>query len=134
MLCLPPLGLGVGEVPGLRVEGIDCRGGTIQLRARKAGRAAVLPLPREAGCATVAYLREERPTTDERRVFVQHHGSRRGEPISSIAVTGVAVRALRRVGVEAPFGGAYVFRHYAESRIELNRCAVEPAGACLGPV
>ena len=32
----------------------------------------MLPLPRAVGQALVDYLSGERPTTDERRVFVQH--------------------------------------------------------------
>lgn len=47
----------------------------------------MLPLPREAGEAIVAYLRGERPQTDYRQVFVQHIGPRRGEPITASAVS-----------------------------------------------
>ncbi len=132
VLCLSTLGLRPGEVAGLRLENIDWRGGTIELRARKTGRAGVLPLPREAGYAIVTYVREERPTTDERRVFVQHHGSHRGDPISSTAVTGVAVRALRRAGVEAPFGGAYVFRHTVASRLVRRGASLKEVADFLG--
>ena len=132
VLCLSTLGLRPGEVAGLRLEDIDWRGGTIHLRARKTGRGAVLPLPREAGRAIVAYLSEQRPTTDERRVFVKHHGSRRGEPISSTAVTAVAVRALRRAGVEAPLGGAYVFRHTVASRLVQRGASLKEVADFLG--
>lgn len=77
VVCLATLGLRPGEVADLCLEDLDWRAGTIHLRTRKTRRGAVLPLPREAGRAIVAYLRQERPTTDERRVFVQHLGSRR---------------------------------------------------------
>lgn len=132
VLCLSTLGLRPGEVAGLRLEDIDWRGGTIRLRARKTGRGAVLPLPGEAGRAIVAYLREERPKTDERRVFVQHQGSRRGEPISSNALSAVAVRALRRAGVEAPLGGAYVFRHTVASRLVRRGASLKEVADFLG--
>ena len=74
--CLSTLGLRPGEVAGLCLDDIDWRGGTLQIRARKNRRGAVLPLPRVVGQALVAYLSGERPATDERRVFVQHLGVR----------------------------------------------------------
>jgi integrase len=117
VVLLASLGLRPGEVAGLRLEDIDWRAGSICLRERKSRRGAVVPLPREAGRALVAYPRDERPSTGERRVFVQQHGSRCGEPISSNAVSAVVVRALRRAGVEAPLAGAYVFRHTVASRL-----------------
>ena len=132
VLCLSTLGLRPGEVAGLRLEDIDWHGGTIQLRARKTGHGAVLPLPREAGRAIAAYLREARPKTDERRVFLLHRGSGRGQPISSSAVTAVAVRALRRAGVEAPLGGAYVFRHTVASRLVRRGASLKEVADFLG--
>ena len=100
--CLSTLGLRPGEVADLRLDDIDWRGGTIAVPTRKNRRGAVLPLPRVLGQALVDYLSAERPATDERRVFVQHLGARRGKPISSTAVSGVVVRALRRAAVDTP--------------------------------
>ena len=77
----------------------------------------MLPLPREAGRAIACYLREERPATDERHVFVQHSDARRGRPLSSNAVSAVVVRALQRAGIEPPLAGAYVLRHTLASRL-----------------
>lgn len=132
VLCLSTLGLRPGEVAGLRLEDIDWRGGTIQLRARKTGRGAILPLPREAGRAIVAYLREERPKTDERRVFVQHRGPRCGEPMSSNAVSHVAARTLRRAEIETPLGGAGVFRHTVASRLVQRGASLKEVADFLG--
>jgi len=132
VLCLSTLGLRPGELAGLRLEDIDWHSGTIHLRARKTGRGAVLPLPREAGRAIGSYLRHGRPETDERRVFVQHHGSRRGRPISSNAVSAVAVRALRRAEVEAPLAGAYVFRHTVACRLVRRGSSLKEVADFLG--
>lgn len=92
--------------------------------ARREGHAAdatrvgtIVPLPREAGRAIVAYLREERPETDQRSVFVQHLGARRGQPLSSNAISAVVARTLGRACVEAPIAGAYVLRHTVASRL-----------------
>jgi integrase/recombinase XerD len=132
VVLLASLGLRPGEVAGLRLEDIDWRAGSICLRERKTRRGAVVPLPREAGRALVVYLREQRPTTGERRVFVQQHGSRSGEPISSNAVSAVVVRALRRAGVEAPLAGAYVFRHTVASRLVRRGASLKEVADFLG--
>ncbi len=130
--CLATLGLRPGEVADLHLDDIDWRRGTVHLRTRKTRRGAVLPLPRDAGRAIVGYLRRERPTTDERRVFVQHRGHRRGAPISSAVVTAVVVRALRRAGVQAPLAGAYVFRHTVASRLVRRGATLKEVADFLG--
>ena len=130
--CLSSMGLRPGEVADLRLEDIDWRDGTVQLRWRKSRRSAVLPLPYEAGRAIVSYLRQERPRTDERRVFVQHLGPRRGDPITSHAVSAVAVRALGRAQVEAPLSGAYVFRHTVASRMVRHGASLKEVADLLG--
>jgi len=132
VLCLSTLGLRPREVAELRLEDIDWRRGTLELRTRKTRRGAVLPLPFGAGRAIVSYLRRERPTTDERRVFVQHLGSNRGEPISSNAVSAAAVRALRRADVETPLAGAYVFRHTVASRLVRRGASLKEVADFLG--
>ncbi|MBV8217862.1 MAG: tyrosine-type recombinase/integrase, partial [Solirubrobacterales bacterium] len=96
VLCLASLGLRLGEVANLRLDDIDWRGGSVRLRERKTRQGAVVPLPREAGRAIVAYLREERPMTEERRVFVKSHGAGRGRPLSGNTISAVVVRALER--------------------------------------
>jgi site-specific recombinase XerD len=132
VLCLATLGLRPGEIADLRLEDIDWRRGTIALRTRKTRRGAVLPLPYKAGRAIVSYLRSERPTTGEHRVFVQHLGIHCGDPISSNAVSAAAVRALRRAGVETPLAGAYVFRHTVASRLVRRGASLKEVADFLG--
>ena len=125
MRCLSTLGLRPGEVAALCLDDIDWRCGTLEVCTRKNRRGAVLPLPRVVGQALVDYLSGERPATDERRVFVQHLGVRRGKPISNTAVSGVVARALRRAAVDAPLTGAYVFRHTVASRMVQDRASLK---------
>ncbi len=132
VFCLATLGLRPGEVAELRLEDLDWRQGTVHLRTRKTRRGAVLPLPRDAGRAIVTYLRQERPRTGERRVFVQHRGHRRGAPVSRQVVSGVVAQALRRAGVEAPLTGAYVFRHTVASRMVRRGISLKEIGDFLG--
>jgi len=132
VLCLSTMGLRPREVADLRLEDIDWRAGVIQLRARKNHRDAALPLPRKAGRAIVTYLRGQRPVTDERRVFVQHRGAHRGQPISSNAVSAVVVRALQRAHVEAPLAGAYVLRHTVATRLVRQGASLKEVADFLG--
>ena len=130
--CLSTLGLRPGEVAGLCLDDIDWRNGTIQIRARKNRRGAVLPLPRVVGQALVAYLSGERPPTDERRVFAQQLGAHRGAPLSSPAVSAVVVRVLRRAAVDTPLTGPYVFRHPVASRMVRECASLKEVADVLG--
>jgi len=130
--CLALLGLRPGEVAELHLEDVDWRCGTIRLRTRKTRRGAVLPLPREAGRSIATYLRTERPSTAERRVFLQHLGCRRGTPLSGNTVSSVAMRAFHRAGVESPLGGAYVFRHTVASRLVTRGAHLKEVADFLG--
>jgi integrase/recombinase XerD len=130
--CLLTLGLRPGEVAALHLDDVDWRQGTIRLRTRKTGRGAVLPLPRNAGRAIVDYLRQERPRTDERRLFVQHLGGRIGAPISRHVVSSAVVRALRRAGIDSPIAGAYVFRHTLASRMVRRGASLKEVADVLG--
>lgn len=132
VLCLSTLGLRPGEVAALHLDDIDWRQGTMNLRTRKTGRGAVLPLPRDAGRAIVDYLRQERPSTEERRVFVQHLGCRTGAPISSGVVSAAVVRALRRAELDSPLEGAYVFRHTLASRMVNHGASLKDIADLLG--
>jgi integrase len=131
VLYLSILGLRPGEVAALHLEDVDWRRGTVHLRTRKTRQGAVLPLPRDAGRAIVDYLRQERPRTGERRLFVQHLGRHRGAPVSSGVVSGTVVRALRRAGIEAPLAGAYVLRHTVASRVPLKIVYQETVATAL---
>jgi integrase/recombinase XerD len=132
LLCLATLGLRPGEVAEIHLEDIDWRRAILSLRTRKTRRGALLPLPRRAGRAIVEYLRRERPATAERRVFVQHQGSRLGTPISSAVVSAAVTRALRRAGVRAPIEAAYVFRHTVASRMVRRGASLKEVADVLG--
>lgn len=132
VVCLATLGLRPGEVAELRLDDIDWRHATVEVGQRKNRRSAVLPLPREAGEAIVAYLGEQRPHTERRQVFVQHIGPRRGEPIKATAVSEVVARALRRAGVQAPMVGAYVLRHTVASRMVQRGVGLKEVADFLG--
>lgn len=129
--CLAMLGLRPGEVAELCLDDIDWRAGAVEVGERKNRRGAVLPLPHEAGEAIASYVCQSRPATDERRVFVQHLGTRRGQPLSGNAISEVAVRALRRAEVEAPITGGSGYRGLFSFADPRRPCRDEcPQGRC----
>lgn len=132
VMCLATLGLRPSEIAALCLEDLDWRAGTVHLRTRKTRRGTVLPLPREAGRAIVTYLRQTRPATTERRVFVQHLGPQRGRPISSTAISAVVARALHRAKVDPALTGAYVFRHTVASRMVRQGVSLKEIADFLG--
>ncbi len=115
-LCLAQMGLRAGEVAALSLDDIDWRAGTLRLARAKERRASVLPLPAQVGRALVSYLRNGRPPTRGRQVFVRRRAPR-GEPITSSSVSAVVRRAFTRARIDVPIRGAHVLRHTAATRM-----------------
>ncbi len=65
------LGLLSGEIAQLNLDDIDWRASTLTLRHTKSGREDSLPLPATTGKAIAAYLKQERPRTTNRAIFVR---------------------------------------------------------------
>ena len=104
------LGLRPGEVLRLRLQDLDWTAGSVLIRAGKTSRERVLPLPEDAGAALASYLREARPVSPERAVFLScgpAHPPIRGNGFMAKLVN----RLLRQAGIGAPCSGAYVLRH-----------------------
>ena len=110
LLLLARLGLRAGEVVRLELEDIDWRAGHILIRAGKTRRERILPLAHDAGDALVQYLKEGRPVSTHRRIFLGLCPPH--EPLaSSVVPTAAAKAALRKAGISSHRPGAYVFRH-----------------------
>ena len=93
---LSRLGLRASEVAGLRLEDIDWHRGEITVTG-KGSRTERLPLPADVGTAIVGYLRDGRPRSGHREVFLCARAPHRG--MSRGAVTNVAARAARKAGL-----------------------------------
>jgi site-specific recombinase XerD len=69
-----------------------------------------LPLPHDVGQAIAKYLREGRPASSCRRVFLRVRAPWRGVATHD-AISMVAHRALKRAGIRSATYGAHQFRH-----------------------
>ena len=112
--CLADLGLRCSEVIKLRLEDIDWHEGTIRLVGTKTRRADILPLPAATGGAIAAYLRDERPVTLNRAIFVRHVAPY-DTPIEKGVVRRAVREAYRRCGWTR--SKVHILRHSVASRL-----------------
>ena len=96
LLVLLRLGLRGGEVARLRLEDIDWRAGLLMVRG-KGRRDAQLPLPNDVGEAVADYLRQGRPASARREVFVTAIAP--AACLTREAVSGIVRRACDRAGI-----------------------------------
>ncbi len=92
------------------MEDVDWRNEIITFRRVKQGRTLRFPLTREVGESLLNYLRDGRPKTDAREIFIRvyapHIPLDRGSTVSSL------VRLyLIEAGITQGPRGAYLFRH-----------------------
>jgi integrase len=110
LMMLAKLGLRADEVATLTLDDIDWRAGEMHVRAKGRQRAR-MPMPPDAGAAVVAYLRNGRPKSPCRRLFVRTLAPHVGFA-SGCAITWIAKTALDRAGVrDCAYRGAHIFRH-----------------------
>jgi integrase len=112
--CLTDLGLRCADTAGLRLEDIDWGAGTVRLAGTKIRRVDIFPLPATTGAAIATYLRDERPPTLDRALFVRHVA-----PFDTPLGKGVARRAVlaayQRCGWTRT--RVHILRHSVASRL-----------------
>jgi integrase/recombinase XerD len=117
--CLVDMGLRAGEVAAIQLDDLNWCDGTLIIGRGKSRRADVLPLPVPTGKAIVQYLREARPQSKNRALFLRHRAPL-NTPITAEFVRGAVRRAYARCGLAGRFTGTHVLRHSAAVRM---RCA-----------
>lgn len=130
LLLLARLGLRSGEVAFLELEDIDWKAGCLSVHG-KSGRRTQLPLPKEVGEAIVAYLRDGRPQSTSRRVFLRARAPVRGF-LTQCAVGSIVRHAILRAGIEAPTTGAHQFRHALATQMLRQGASLAQIGELLG--
>jgi site-specific recombinase XerD len=128
VVLLADLGLRAGEVAALDLDDVDWTAGHVRVRG-KGGSWSALPLPARVGEAIVAYLRDGRPSSSDRRVFLRAKPPYRG--VRPAAITAVVARALRQTGVEAPSSGAHQFRHALATQMLRGGASLREIGDVL---
>ena len=130
LLLLARLGLRAGEIVSLVLEDIDWQAGEITVHG-KSGHRPKLPLSIDVGEALAAYLRNGRPRTNNRFVFLREKAPIRG--FDGPGTVGAIVRrALARAGINAPQKGAHQFRHYLATELLRQGASLSEIGELLG--
>ncbi len=130
LMMLAKLGLRAGEVATLTLEDIDWRSGEMLVRAKGRQRARI-PMPRDVGAAVVAYLRDGRPPSSCRRLFLRTLAPNVGFA-SGCAITMIAKSALERAGIRGyAHQGAHIFRHSLATELLRSGATLSEIGQLL---
>jgi integrase/recombinase XerD len=127
LLLLARLGLRGGEVEALKLDDIDWIAGTLTVHG-KGGKVRQLPLLHNVGNAISVYLRKDRLSSPDRRIFQRvaapHTGLNRS--------VGHIVRfALERAGVQSTSKGSHQFRHTIGSQMLAKGASLAEIGEVL---
>jgi site-specific recombinase XerD len=130
LLLLALYGLRRGEVAHLRLDDLDWEGEAICVSRPKQRHIQRYPLLRVVGDAILRYLREARPRTAYRQLFVALHSPIR--PLSAASVSAVAATRLTAIGVTLRPHGAHCLRHACASHLLASGFSLKQIGDHLG--
>ena len=130
LMMLARLGLRANEVTTVLLDDVNWQSGEVLIHAK--GRQQVsMPLTPEAGAAIAAYLRDGRPQSDSRRLFLRDNAPYDGFA-SSAAVSMIARMALKRAGMSGfAHLGAHLFRHSLATELLRSGATLTEIGQVL---
>lgn len=130
LLLLARLGLRGGEVLTLLLEDIDWDAGLVRVRGKN-GHECLMPLPVDVGEAIAAYLRQGRPASLDRHVFLRTRAPHRCLLQGSDGIGSIVRNAIERAGVDAPRKGSHQFRHALAVRMLRGGASLTEIGELL---
>jgi len=122
--CLLDLGLRGHEVTYLTLESVDWRRAALTISSTKSKRTQQLPLPVSTGEAIVRYLRQGRPHTANRALFVRHRAPF-DKPLSVPAIRNAMNRAFIRCALRDRFCNTHVLRRTTATRLQRSGASVK---------
>ena len=130
LLLLARLGLRSSEVVFLELNDIDWGAGTLHAHT-KGGAHKEFPLLHEVGEAIADYLRNGRPSSASRRVFLRCLAPAQGFRGPS-SINSLIRHSIERAGVNAPTFGAHQFRHSLATEMMRQGASLSEIGDVLG--
>ena len=123
-------GLRRGEVARLTLDDIDWRARTLRILQTKSRQVLKQPLTDESANVLIRYLRESRPQSQHRHLFLKLVAP--SGPLDCCALHNVLRDRIRRSGLKIPFGGSHMLRHSLAAHLLQQGVAVKMIGDTLG--
>jgi site-specific recombinase XerD len=129
LMLLANYGLRAGEVSRLRLHDLDWDREQFTVASSKSLRPRVYPLTRGVGDAVLRYLKEVRPRSLHREVFLTLLA-----PIRPLhrALYGIVARRMRTFGLAIPHQGPHALRHACAARLLSQGLSLKEIGDHLG--
>lgn len=115
VLLLITYGLRAHEIENLSLDDIDWKQERLRVPERKAGHSTAFPLSSVVGEAIIAYLKEARPKTQSRNLFIEVLAPYR--PLSGAAVSSRISYYLHKTGISVHRAGSHTLRHTCVQRL-----------------
>lgn len=130
LLLLAFYGLRAGEVRCLRLEDLDWEQELLLVRRDKTRDGQRYPLSRAVGDAVLRYLKEVRPRSPHREIFLTMRPPFR--PLCSSGLWPIVARRLRSLGVALEHHGPHALRHACATRLLSQGLTLKEIGDHLG--
>jgi len=125
-------GMRAGEVIRLRLEDCDWEHEVFRVVSSKTGKVRTYPLTRSVGDAILRYLREVRPQSSCRELFLSLHPPFR--PVSNQSLWELVEKRLRSLGVTLPHYGPHALRHACATRLLATGLSLKEIDDQLGHI
>lgn len=119
-----------GEVRQLQLDDLDWEGEVIHLRRPKQRRTQVFPLSRTVGDAILRYIKEVRPRTSHREVFLALNAPLR--PLGDAALRQAVAWRLLSLGLSLRHYGPHALRHTCATHLLEKGHSLKEIGDYLG--
>lgn len=130
LLLLVTYGLRAREIGALTLDDIDWKRDRLDVRGRKAGHSTAYPLAPIVGEAILDYLKQGRPETTARTLFIGVYAPY--TPLSRVAVSLRAKHYLRKAGITVPRPGSHTLRHSCVQRLVDSGFSLKTIGDFVG--
>jgi integrase len=131
VLMMARLGMRAGEVRQLKLDDVDWITGAVRVRLGKSRRERTLPLFEDLGQALDSYLRQERPKSRDRSIFLTELPPYR--PLAcSTTITKITKRILNQAGIAGSHLGAHRLRHTLATHLVRSGSSFKEVADVLG--